>query len=109
MLGIILLFVMGKYFYKLAEKYEKSKWGYAILGIVTYYGVFFVAGIIYTLIFFMNNPLASEDDLSDWSITLICLPIGLGGAYLLYYLLEKNWRKNANKGRANIDDIGKGI
>ena len=34
MLGLVLLYWIGKYFYKLAEEYDKSKWGFAILGLV---------------------------------------------------------------------------
>ena len=37
MLGIVLIYWLGKYFYQLAEKYNQNKWLYAILGIVVYY------------------------------------------------------------------------
>ena len=46
MLGFILLYWIGKYFYKLAEKYQKSEWGYALLGIGSYYGGILLAGFL---------------------------------------------------------------
>lgn len=100
---------MGRFFYKLADKYKKSKWGYAILGIVTYYAVFYFVGIIYVIIYFMNNPLADENDINERAISLISFPFGLGGSYVLYYLLQRSWKKNALKDKVSIDDIGKEI
>jgi len=38
MFGIILIYWVGKYFYQLAIEFNKSKWGYAVLGLATYYG-----------------------------------------------------------------------
>ena len=46
MLGLLLLYWIGKYFYKLAEAYDKSKWGFTILGIVVYYAGIVVLGLI---------------------------------------------------------------
>ena len=36
-------------------------------------------------------------------------PFALGGTYLMYYLLERSWKKNALKDKISIDDIGKEI
>ncbi|TDN87659.1 hypothetical protein DET49_111107 [Salegentibacter sp. 24] len=37
MLGLLLLYWIGKYHYRLAGEYDKSQWGFTILGIVAYY------------------------------------------------------------------------
>ena len=54
MLGLLLLYFVGKYFYNLAKEYNKSNWGFAILGIVVYYGgiiIFsFIIGIVAEII-----------------------------------------------------------
>ena len=50
MLGLVLIYFIGKYFYKLAEDFGKSKWGFAILGVVSYYAGAFLGGIILGLI-----------------------------------------------------------
>ena len=34
MLGLLLIYFIGKYFYDLAAEFEKNKWLYAILGVV---------------------------------------------------------------------------
>ncbi len=107
MLEIIAVIFIGKYFFKLAETYEKSKWGYAILGIVTFYATVFITGFIYAMFYISSNPYATEDDISTIVITLLSIPIGLGVTYLLYYLLEKSWKKNFTNEKPSIDDIGK--
>ena len=109
MLEIIFVITVGKYFYSLADKYKKSKWGYAILGLVVCYGIFFTVALVYALIYHFFNPLALDDDLNDWTLTIISIPFALGGTYLLYYLLERSWKKNALKDKVSIDDIGKEI
>lgn len=56
MLGILLLFFIGKYFYKLAEKFKKSQWGYTILGVVTYYGGTIIFGLAFGIISEVISP-----------------------------------------------------
>lgn len=50
MLGLSLLYFIGKYFYRLAEGFNKNKWYFAFLGnIVDYVGTFiesFIRGIL---------------------------------------------------------------
>ena len=38
MIGLILLYFVGTWFYRLAEEFGKSKAGYLVLGITCYYG-----------------------------------------------------------------------
>jgi uncharacterized YccA/Bax inhibitor family protein len=102
MLGLVLLYWIGKYFYRLAEDYEKSKWGYAILGVVVYYlGTFIFAMLIAIFALdFLNDE-------SDLVISLISLPFGILSCYLLYKYFEKTWEANAPKNDNIIDQIGK--
>ena len=64
MLGLILLFWIGKYFYKLAEKYNKSEWGFAILGIVVYYAGIFMSSIIIGILLELFSP-GSIDEINE--------------------------------------------
>ncbi len=109
MIEIVAVILIGKYFYNLADKYEKSKWGYTVLGIISFYGTVFLCGVIYAFWFFAQaeNQFATEDDMSTLLVTFISLPIGIGVAYLLYFLLERNWKKNFVSNKPSIDDIGK--
>ena len=106
MLGIILLFWIGKKFFKLAENYEKSKWGFTILGIVTYYaGTLLFAVILLVLVEVFSSGYL--DDVNDRVIDLICMPFGLLSCYILYKYLDKIWKKNDPRVINNIEQIGK--
>lgn len=107
MLGILVIFFIGKYFYQLAEKYNQNKLLFAILGVVTYYAGGAIAGLILGIasVFFGFEI--------DWDNTLLMgiigLPIGLLSCWLFYYLLEKKWKKKQIKPLESIDDIGKDL
>ncbi len=44
MLGLFLLYFIGKIFYQLAEAHNKNKWVFAILGVIAYYAGTFLGG-----------------------------------------------------------------
>lgn len=46
MLGLLVIYFIGRYYFKLAEEYNRSKSGYAILGVISYYGGTFLFGAI---------------------------------------------------------------
>ena len=106
MLGLILLYWIGKYFYKLADGYEKSKWGFAILGIVVYYGGSLFFGIILVFIAEVTSP-GYIDTVNDTLLGLVSLPFGFVASYLLYKYLEKTWKNNDPRLNNSIDNIGK--
>jgi len=104
---MIAVIVVAIVFSNLAAKYDKSKWGYGLLGVVTYFGSTFVYGVIYALIYVMNNPYATEEEIEGgWTLQLTAIGVGIVSSYILYYLLERNWKKDNEKDRTNIDDIG---
>ncbi|MDG3583542.1 hypothetical protein [Galbibacter pacificus] len=102
MLGLLLIFFIGRYFYQLADDYNKNKWGFAILGIVIYYAGTFVAGIFIGL--FYPTALETMDSLA---LNLIALPVGIIFCGVLYYILERNWEKKSKIDPTSIDQIGK--
>lgn len=106
MLGLVLLYWIGKYFYKLAEEYNKKKWVFAILGIVVYYGgIFIFGGITFGLIDIFAEGFI--DNSNDFILSLIALPFGILSCYLLYKYLEKNWEQKDPRRNDQIDLIGK--
>ncbi len=105
MLGLILLYWIGKYFYKLAEEYNKSKWGFAILGIASYYIGTYVFAILIAVIVEVLSP-GYLEGFNERVLSLILLPFGLLSCYLLYYFLKKNWKNHIKEMVPNIDDIG---
>ncbi|MGJ8551201.1 hypothetical protein [Winogradskyella wichelsiae] len=106
MLGLILLYWIGKYFYKLAEEYDKSPWGFAILGIVVYYAGILVSGFIAGIVAELTAP-GSLDNFNEVLLGILLLPFGILACYLLYKYLEKTWEKNKPNPSSLIEEIGK--
>lgn len=105
MLGLLFLYFIGKYFYRLAEEFNKNKWFFAILGIIVYYVGTFIGGALLGILdgligfgFDWDNNLA---------LGLIALPFGIAAAYLLHFLLRKQWEKSFVVIEDEIKDIGK--
>ena len=106
MIGIILIYFIGKQFYKLADEFEKNRWGIAILGVASYYvgQIIFVVGLLF------SDELLDTDFISDTNesrLSLIALPMGMLVCAALYFLLQKNWNKNKKPDTNLIDEIGK--
>lgn len=107
MLQILLFVFIGKQFSKLAETYNKKKWLYIILGIVSYFTGELIGGLI----------LGSFDALLGWNIdwdnrllmSVIGLPFGLATTYLFHYLLKRNFEQNKPEELPSIQDIGKPV
>lgn len=105
MLGLALLYFIGKYYYNLAGNHDKNKWGYAILGIAAYYvGAIILGMILGIIIEFSTN--SSVEDMNPLILGLIGLPFGAGTTALVYHLLKKNWDKNKKIDLDMIEQIG---
>ena len=105
MLGLVFLYFIGKYFYKLAEKFNEKKWLYAILGIGVYYVGTFIGGIILGIIDGLTN--IDFDWENDIALGLIALPFGIAATFIFYYILKKHWEKSIVFKEDEIQDIGK--
>lgn len=104
MLGLLLLYWIGKYFYTLAEEYNKNQWGFAILGVVTYYGVTFLFGFMAGVIVEMISP-GFLDDVNDMAFGIFMIPFGILSCYLLYSYLEKTWIKNKPHSNTFLEEV----
>ncbi len=102
MLGLILIYWIGKTFYKLAGQHDRSEWGYAILGIAAYYG----GQIVFAVLAVLSLSL-DESDLEgggELAISLIAIVVGALICWGLYKYLEKQWTKPALPDPA-FDDV----
>lgn len=90
MLGLILIFFVGKYFYDLAGRYDKSEWGYAILGVASYYAGTFIIGIIIGILgeFAIINDI---EQIPSLVLTILAIPAGALTSFLTYRYLENRW------------------
>lgn len=92
MLGLVLLYFLGRWLYNLAKKYEKPyKWLYALLAIVVYYAVGIVAVLIIALFAMSDDMFLSEEN--ELLLSLLAIPFGVGGVWLLHFLLKRSWSR----------------
>ncbi len=89
MLGLLLLYFIGKKYADLSGLHQKSKWPYVIAGIAAYYATTLCFGFILGVLHEMGT--INLDGVHDFVINIIALPFGLLGTYLLYNFLEKKW------------------
>lgn len=91
MIGLILLYFIGKSYYTLAERHSKHKWGHVILGIVSYYVGSFIGGILIGALFYALNDQESLESMGDIILGIMVMPFGLLICYALYFILKRNW------------------
>lgn len=103
MIGIFLMYIIGKQFYKLAGKYEKNNWGFAILGIVTYYAGTFIAAFTYELLAYVLESEAMMS-LPKFALSLLVVPFGLLACWVLYKNLEHRWRSPKTALKSDVID-----
>ncbi len=92
MLGLFLIYFVGKAFYNLAHEYDKSRWGFAIAGVVSYYGGIFLSVVIIATIVEMNSP-GYITESNDMLFSLLGIPFGILACWSFYTILKNNWSK----------------
>lgn len=93
MLGIILIYFIGKWHYELADLHKRNKWLFAILGVLSYYAGTFVFGLLFGVYVLISND-PELLNTNNFLLNLIALPFGLLATWGQYKLLESNWKKN---------------
>lgn len=94
MLGLVLIYFIGKTYYTLAEKHNKERlWLWAILGILSYYGGAFLLGIIIFLYLDLVGSNVDIENLNKGLEILLGLAGGIIGTVGLYQFLKYRWNK----------------
>jgi hypothetical protein len=93
MIGLLIIYFIGKWFYKLAEKHQRQKWLFAILGVVVYYATAILGGFAIILIAVAVRDEEILDSLYPL-LGLMGLPIGLLSIWGFHTILRKNWEGN---------------
>ena len=91
LLGLILIYFVGKAFYDLAGQYNRSQWGFAILGVVSYYAGILVAGFVMGIV--SELGIISFYDYSELVLGLMAFPVGVATCWGTYALLKNQWSK----------------
>lgn len=100
MLGLLLIYWIGKWYYNLAKEYNKNKIVFAILGVVTYYGFTVLAAAAIIILadaeWVYNTP--------DQLLGLMGVPFGLAAMWGLYTVLKNSWKKEIVNDVQLLDD-----
>jgi amino acid permease len=91
MVGLILLYFVGKAFYDLAGRHNKGQWLFAILGVGSYYAGLFIGAMIIGIVYELF--IGSVDDVNDTVLGVMALPIGVLSCWGLYRILKSRWGK----------------
>ena len=103
MLQIVFLVLVGRAFYRLAEKYNKTKWAIVIMGIAAYFLGAFLGGFLLAVIFELFSP-GLLDSFPEQVIGLMAVPLGFLACWVGYRLLENKWSRKPVTGDSNILD-----
>jgi hypothetical protein len=93
-LGLVLIFFVGKAFYDLAGLFKRSQWGYAILGIISYYGGSLLL-VIPLLIAYAIGVIEDIETIDRTALNIISIPFGGLTCWLTYRYLKNAWSKPA--------------
>lgn len=101
---MIVLFVFGYMFYKLAYNFDKSPWTWAVVGAASYIviqlGLGFCIGLLYGM--------GVISTLNETAITIGGVIVSSLVVYLGYRYLKNKWEKEDTRFDAHvIDNIGK--
>jgi hypothetical protein len=102
MLGLIFIYWVGKTFYELANKYNKSNWAYAILGVVAYYGGIFIGGFLIGGILEIVSPGFVDEDSERW-LGFLMIPVGGLVCWGTYTYLKNSWSKPPEVAQHTLD------
>ena len=103
--GLLLLYFVGRAFFRLAGEYDKTEWGFAILGIISYYAGLFIGGMILGVVIEVFSP-GSLDTMSDFVLGLMALPLGVLACWGFYKILENSWSKQRTRSQPDTLDGG---
>ncbi|MDZ4681973.1 MAG: hypothetical protein SH848_08330 [Saprospiraceae bacterium] len=103
MFGLILIYFIGKQFFTLAQMHNRSTWGFALLGVASYYAGTIIGAVLIVLFyeFFLD---ISSDSLSDTALGLMAIPFGLLACWGLHKVLEQQWKRKLEADNANVLD-----
>src|SRR5438477_13102036 len=93
MIGLILLYFIGKTYFNLAQPYVKNAWIFAIVGIAAYYLGIVIGGFIIGIAFAFGWFPYSIDSVPNFTLGLIAIPFGVLTCWGLYAILKRNWTK----------------
>lgn len=91
MLGILLIYWVGKRYYRMAGYYGKSEWGHVFMALGIYFGSQFILGIVGALVFPDFFMTLESDKSQELLINLAGIVFGLLVWHIIFGVLEKKY------------------
>lgn len=104
-ISLIILVFIGKYYYELAQEFEKHRWLYAILGVLVYFAAGFI--VSYSIVGLVLLKLIEFDFNSFSNLMMLEYVSGVSFAIILYIILNIAWGRKEKLKKREIEDIGK--
>ncbi|MGL4632595.1 MAG: hypothetical protein ACRCVT_15435 [Leadbetterella sp.] len=109
MLGILLLYHLGRAFSNLAKEYDKKPWVWVVISLLVYFGSQLLTGVMIGVFApeYFPTPRSSDNIVFN----LIGILIGLLFYYILYKICSYKWSKELDTmsiiDESEIETIGK--
>lgn len=103
MIGLVLLYFVGKAFYDLAGLNNKGQWLYAILGVGSYYAGLIIGSILIAVGYELF--IGSVDEVNDTLLSILALPIGVLACWGFYRILKNSWEKQPTSSGSEEDAL----
>ncbi len=102
MLGIFIIYWIGRKFYDLAAIHNRSPWGWAILGVVVYYGT----QLLFGMLAYLASPSTFDnmDKGSELMFNLVGVAVGALVWYVFLQYITKKWENESEQTYENIND-----
>jgi len=100
MIGVFVMYLVGKGFFDLAQKFNKNQWGFAIAGVASYYIVQMLAGFALGIYWGWKHGLDRVEAIVDeqyWLLTIITVALGALGCWAFYEFLKSRWADEVNR------------
>ncbi len=91
-IGIVLIVLVGRAFYQLAHEYDKSRWGYAIAGVASYYIGLFTSAFIVGIVIELISP-GTITESNENMFGLLAIPFGALVCWGFYTWLKRSWER----------------
>lgn len=103
-LDLLLFYFVGKAFYNLAHQYDRSRWGFAILGVISCYGGILIGGIVLALIYELGLS-KSIAGVNPVVLGLMGLPFGILVCWIFYLILKKSWIRSSENSNPSSTEV----
>jgi hypothetical protein len=104
MIGLFLIYFIGKMFYELAHEHGKSKWTFAILGVISYYAGSLMLGSFIIGVLMGMGYLTFLEDASSMVLSLTTIPLGILISFITYKMFEGYWESRPSRNGEALDN-----